>query len=250
MQTRICVPQPAKLWRYEQETIRSHSQALALWHANDLSVGIGWSVSRTWCCKCKSKIQISSWLGCSLQYLHHQIRASLSCSYWLNRNSYGCQDKPCSTLNNVQCSMRTHVVHNWTAKQLNPADLGNPRNAYHIPEKCWSKDKFDIFLQDPEAYYKEKAKRERHNQWDKGLSAQIRCFSHQEYRKVIVKDKASKVQWINHHNCMLKVNTFMLRQKQCCRCSLWLCQRVKCFENTVIHMFNKNQCYHNFWVNT
>jgi hypothetical protein len=47
--------------------------------------------------------------------------------------------------------------------------LGNPRWAYHIPEKYWSKDKFDNFLQDPEAYYLEKAEKERHNQGDKGL---------------------------------------------------------------------------------
>ena len=31
--------------------------------------------------------------------------------------------------------------------------LGNPRWVYHIPEKDWSKDKFDKLLQDPETYY-------------------------------------------------------------------------------------------------
>ncbi len=46
-----------------------------------------------------------------------------------------------------------------------------------MPEKYWSKDKFDKLLQDPETYYKEKAEKELHNQGDiaatKGLSHKL-----------------------------------------------------------------------------
>jgi hypothetical protein len=53
--------------------------------------------------------------------------------------------------------------------------LGNPRWAYHITEKCWSRDKFDKLLQGPETYYKEKAQKERHNHGDKVFE----CTSYQ-----------------------------------------------------------------------
>ncbi len=51
-----------------------------------------------------------------------------------------------------ECEERTDKHYGSSSGCFMCFALGNPEWAYHIPEKCWSKDKFDKSLQSAEAY--------------------------------------------------------------------------------------------------